>query len=500
MDRRRFLALSGITLLGGCAGRNGSPSTTTETPVPTTDSTPTDEPSPTPDDQSLADRIREANRVVDFETADLTASLIGSRVGIRTDDGLVARYALVEPATADSPAVVWAMVRNRMEYEQTFRTRRIPGLGDPPRGRYDETGNGRVPYAYLAPTENHDRIGYSVAVTRDDDGRWRLETAPSQWFDATMTLDAGESMFGAYHLVGSPHREVAPLSAGRYDFSYRDLGFSVALWPTETPGPSEGSAFDGSDVPSLPTEGPTEWFHEADAGTEVYLEPSEERVDAPARIDYTLYNRSRERLSGNPYRWGLYKLDGGTWYRIEPWGYVQPLSYIQPGDSDESSLGLYHEKGVPCEDVRTVGHLGGGRYAYHVGYEHENETYAALLELDAPAVSPQPEDDITVERDGDELVVTMPEWHDDEHPPQAEIVIERADGNPERRLIPEQLFRRSMDGYRNTLPLFDADIERITLRADRHVVGRTVGYDELETTVEYEGETYYAEGEDPLRE
>lgn len=500
MDRRGFLATTGIALFSGCTFDSGTENMpNTETPVST--KTPTDDSSPTPDEgERSADRVREADGVVDFETADLTASLIGSRVGTRTDDGLVAQYALVEPATADSPAVVWAMMQNRRDYEQTFRARRIPGFGDPPRGRYDAVGDERLANVYLVPTENHDLIDYSVAVTRGDNGRWRLDTRPSEWLDATLTLDADEAVFGEYHLVGSRNHEDAPLSAGTYDFSYRDVGFSIALWPTETPGPDEESVFDSPDVPPLPNEGSTEWFHDADAGTEVYLEPSAERLEAPGRIDYTLYNRSRERLSGNPHRWGLYKLVDGKWHRIEPWAYVQPLSRVPPGDTDETSLGLYHGEAVPCDDVRTVGHLGGGRYSYHVDFAHGTETYAALFDLEAPAVDPQPDEDIEVERDDDELVVTMPEWHDDDHPPQAEIVIERASGPAERHLIPEQLFRRPMRGYRNTLPLFENGIDRITLRADRHVVGRTVGYEELEATVGYEGETFHVTGEDPLRE
>jgi hypothetical protein len=254
-------------------------------------------------------------------------------------------------------------------------------------------------------------------------------------------------------------------------------------------------------VPELPMGESTAWYHEADASTAVYLLPSAERVEAPACIEFELRNRSYERLSGNPYDWTLFKLVDGGWFRIDPWAIPQPLSYVQPGETDRSELSLFHGDAMACDEGRSVGYLGGGRYAYRVGHSRGEETQAALFDLDAPAVSPEPDDDVTVERDGEELVVTMPEWNDDEHPPQAEIVFERAeDADPDRRLIPEQLFRHPMVGFRNTLPLFAEGIERITLRTDRHVVGRTTGYDSLETTVEYEGETFHATGEDPLRE
>ena len=57
-----------------------------------------------------------------------------------------------------------------------------------------------------------------------------------------------------------------------------------------------------------------------------------------------------------------------------------------------------------------------------------------------------------------------------------------------------------MRGYRNALPLFEDGVERVVLRADRHVVGDTVDYDELEATVAYGGQRFHVEGEDPLRE
>jgi hypothetical protein len=155
---------------------------------------------------------------------------------------------------------------------------------------------------------------------------------------------------------------------------------------------------------------------------------------------------------------------------------------------------------MACEDGRGVGHLGGGRYAYRVGFGREGETHAALFDLKTPAVEPSPDDDVEIERDGDEVVVTTPLWNHDEHPPDAELVFERTDRDPDRRLVAEQLFRRPLRGYRNALPLFEDGVERIVLRADRHVVGDTVDYDELEATVAYGGETVRVQGEDPIGE
>lgn len=497
MNRRGFLATTGIALFSGCTfdSNPGDPSNT-GTPTETPSETPTD--SPTPEEPALSAEDLRERRVVDFENVPLTVAVFGGR----TINGRIDTvYGISEPATDDSPAVVHALIRNNNSFEQTFHLRRIPGFWDPPSThRVPESGDRGGP-VYLAPTENHALAESVPEVTQDDSGYWRLATSSREWFPETATLAPDETILGEYYLVGSDDTSNEPLGVGRYEFLYQGEGFVVSVWETDAPGPSAESTHAGADVPNLPDAEEMAWYHEADASTPVYLQPSAEHVEAPACIDFDLENRSHERLSGNPYSWGLYKLVGGEWFRIEPWAIPQPLAYVQPGETDESSLALYHGNVLDCDDARSVDHLGGGRYAYRVGYSREEETHAALVDLDAPEVSPSVDDDVDIERDGDELVVTMPEWNDDEHPPNAEIIFERAaSAETDRRLIPEQLFRQPMRGYRNALPLFEESIERLTLRADRHVVGRTTGYDELETTVEYDGETFHVTGEDPLRE
>jgi hypothetical protein len=283
---------------------------------------------------------------------------------------------------------------------------------------------------YLAPTENHDLAESVPDVRRDEAGRWRLVDDGREWLPERLTLEPDEAVLGEYHLVASDDADDPPLVADEYRFLYQGEGFTVSVWETDAPGPESGSAFEDPQVPPLPNAETMAWYHEADAGTEVYLQPSDERVEAPACIEFELHNRSDERIAGNPYDWTLHKLDDGEWFRIAPWFVNQPLARIPPGDSDESELSLFHGDPMACEDGRGVGHLGGGRYAYRVGFGREGETHAALLDLEAPAVDPRPDDDVDVERDGKEIVVTTPLWDDDEHPPDAELVFERTTANP----------------------------------------------------------------------
>lgn len=489
MQRRRFLAAVGTAaLLAGCPSQDVGSDTPTATPVDGTD-TPDSDPG---DDPSLAPEDLRDRRVVDFENVPLTVALYGRR---RINGGVAVSYGISAPATDDSPAVVHALVHNGTGFEQTFALRRLPGFWDPPSA---DPGTETDP-VYLAPTENHDLAETVPDVERDADGRWRLAGAGRDWLPDEATLTPGETLLGEYHLVASEDPSSDPLVVGDYRFNYQGEGFTISVWETDTPGPDEGSDHGGVEVPPLPNSEPTAWFHEADATTEVYLHPSAETVETPDCIEFELVNRSHGELTGNPYRWGLFKLVDGEWFRIAPWGIPVPASTIQPGESRTTELGVFHGESISCADARNVGHLGGGRYAYHGGFGRDRETRAALFDLDAPRVAPEPDDDVTVERDGQEVVVTMPAWNDEDHPPRAELVFERDLGDADRRLIPEQLFRRPMRGFRNALPLFDEGVERVTLRADRHVVGATVDYDDLEQRVAYDGETFSVVGEDPLR-
>ncbi|WP_081661660.1 hypothetical protein [Halopiger djelfimassiliensis] len=483
MDRRTFLATaSGSTaLVAGCLKLAGdSQRSSNET------GSAGHEPGSVPADRDVASPLEDVPTVVDFETAPLSAAVVGGRFS--TADGLRLEIDLAAPATNDSPARLTAVIENGRPFAQTFRPRRLVVLDDPPLSRDDEGG-----IVYLVPTADHDLVETAPAVDRDADGRWRVASVRDEWFPETITLEGEQRLALEYSLVGHHDRDEPPIGSGTYRFSRRGDGFSIAIWPTDEPGPTAPSRFADAAVPSIP-DSETAWYHDAGPTTEVSLRPDVESVTAPGAVEFDLVNRAREPMVGNPYRWRLYKLVDGKWFPVEPWGWPLPAGSITPGEIDETELHLYHGEPIPVDGVRTVGHLGGGRYAYTVGYSLDDETHAAMLDLEAPTLSIAPESEASVEREGETIVVRLPN-HDDARRP-ATFTVTRTDGaDGDKRLIEEQLSRRPFRAFRNTLPFFENGVTEVRLQTDRSTALGPVGYDDGGTrTVTYGGTAFEATG------
>ncbi|EMA38212.1 aminomethyltransferase family protein [Halobiforma nitratireducens] len=484
MERRPFLtALSGSApLLAGCTAL------VDDDPANETDDDGTNTEPSTDDDLDRPDEFDPLSpesdpSVVDFETAPLSAAVVDGRLS--TADRLSVVLDFVAPATAESPARLGAVLENRKPFAQTFRPRRLLVLDDPASGRDDDRNT-----IYLVPTADNELAETVPALERDADGRWRVESVRDDWYPKSITLGAEERVVLEFAVVGHHDRSEPPIDAGTYRFSWRDNGFSIAVWPTETPGPTDESRFAGADVPSIP-DTKTEWYHDAGQRTETFLRADAETVDTPGRIEFELVNRARESMSGNPYRWRLYKLVDDAWIPVYPWEFPLPLAAVTPGESDETELVLYHGEPVGRQG-RTVGHLGGGRYAYTVGYSLEDETHAAMFEVDAPTLSIGPEPDAEIDRDGDTVVVRLPNYEDARRP--STVTVTRT-SSAEERLIEEQLPRRPFRAFRNTLSLFEEGVEEVRLETDRSTALRSLDFDEGETrTIEYDGDAFEATG------
>ncbi|MCU4802746.1 hypothetical protein OB920_20500 [Halobacteria archaeon HArc-gm2] len=509
MRRRALLAAAGASLGAGCTALvpgDAEQSTVTGTDDPGND-TATDEPTTTPDDERDVPPT-DARQVVELETGPRTLAVVGTGrdggpvVHHGPDDGGL-RVGFVEAATADGPAVLEATLLNTADWENTFRLREFPPFGDISHTRLRRRGFERrfeepVPDdaeagLYLAPTANHDLVDDVVEPRRGPEGYWQTPDVPPE-LPTTVTLDPGEYVTGEYYVLG--HWDRAGFPTGTYAFGGRESGLVLSAWDATASGPT-GEAQVSASLPSL-YDDDTAWFHEADASTRVYLEPTRERVTAPGRLSLRLVNRTHHSIGGNPYEWGLYKLAEGSWHRIAPWMMPMPASSVSPGDAYGYTLALFHGDGFEVDDqaadlARSVGRLGGGRYAVAGGFsEDDRRPPVAAFDLDAPTVPLSVADAATQSEDGGDVFVTFPSWGDDDHPPDATLTVRPVEDDADETLIREVIARDRFVALETALAAI-GDRERIVVRADDHAVENVTGYDSTRRVFDFEGTTYAAE-------
>lgn len=231
----------------------------------------------------------------------------------------------------------------------------------------------------------------------------------------------------------------------------------------ENPGPKEQSRFAGTDVPSM---GDVAWYHEADESTPSYLHPETERASLPAEIKFTFYNNSEIDLDCG--HWRLEKLHDGKWFTIGPRMHTADCRIVESGETKSWTLDASHGSPTTEQDRyepgRSVfGSLGGGRYAVTVGYGHDTDESGALVELSGPGVDVVPEENLSVEENGAEVVVTSPHYESAER--TGTVVVSRAT-DADRRLVAEQVLQPYYRGLRNTLPFLEDGVETVRLRTD----------------------------------
>lgn len=420
--------------------------------------------------------------MVDFETAPLSAAWADG--GFRTGHRVRVRLDFEATATDESPAIVRATILNPQAFEQTVETRWLHFFDDPVRSRTRDQEE-----AYFVPTSEHPFSNIDPPITRDEDGRWRLEHRPGTWYPMTLTLPAESGIEGDYYLLGNSDPDEPPIHPGTYEFG--GSSFELAVWPEE-PGPDGESSFHGADPPPLPDAEEMAWYHDADPADRVFLEPKTETVSLPDRVKMRFQNYAHEQGSGNPYYWRLYKLVEGTWFSIEPWMWHQPLMYLNPGDRVEPNLALFHDEPFSVSESQEIGFLGGGTYAYETGYALRDETHAAMFEIAAPAIDVEPPSDVTTAEDGETITATHAGYEDGDHPVTVTLSREDDVGAVDRTLIPEQLYRHPFIPYRTGIPLFDADVQRVDVRLDRLESGWSTILGQDDISFEYTDEVYVA--------
>ncbi|MFB6359771.1 MAG: hypothetical protein ABEH59_00450 [Halobacteriales archaeon] len=494
MRRRALLGLLGTALSAGCAATGDTETEPTATPAPVPGISATATPASPTGSEGEPNQRNDWWSLVEFGTTPVTAAL--TKAGYRTPDGAEVTLRFGRTATDEHPATIRGVFRNANPFANTFRLNAL-ALFQPvptawPGGRPGDADYTVHDELVLAPTDRHDIALTVPELTLASDDRWRLAgDVNGPWLPETKALEPEETFRFEYAVAGRPQGRGFPRDSYHFE-GHGEREVRIDIWSTASPGPGDGSQFGGPEVSPLPDTERMAWFHEAGAETPVYLRPSAERVELPAKIDFTLVNHSRDAVAGNPYFWRLWKQVDDSWFHIAPVGWPLPLVRIPPGGRHESTLAAFATRPVDCEGGRAVGHLGEGHYAYEIGIGRDDVTHAALVGFEASSVTIEPTDGLDVSRDGAEVRVNWPRRADDV--PGATLTLTRSDA-AERRLIPEQVMQSRNVALRNTLPFLDADVDRVRLMTDRNTVSRgarTDGYEDGTFRFRLRGETYAA--------
>lgn len=506
MDRRTFLTTvaAGTAVVAGCSslGLFGETSPTdtssaTDRDVATLEpitSTETVTPSAPPDWATIleSEDFPRMASVVQLETLPRTYAL--SPTSYRTRDGAAVRLAFTRTATDQQPARVVASFSNGNPYENTFdlRRRKTPPFGNPSSDRprapdkdhshHAEFGDELV----FVPTDRHELVD-GAEVTYHEDGTWRSTKTFASRFPERLTLDADETVYGEYVVVGLAQGIGNGRPTGIYEFIRGDRPhLQISVWNTERPGPDETSTFEGLSVPSVADRDSMEWFHDADSTTASYVTPSVEQTAVPDRIEFTFVNHSTEATSCG--HWNFYKLHEGRWYHLGPYVHTSDCRVLPAGGVEDWTVDAFHSEGFET-DAERFGHLGGGTYAVVAGYGHATKYSGAIVTLEAPPVTIEPTDGVDHERSDTTVTVTSPAW-EEKAESRATLTVTATDA-ADRLLLPEQVMTTQgtlgritrYRGLRNTLPFFTEFVDEVRLRTSELVAEDVVGYDADSVTV-----------------
>ncbi|MFP4175526.1 MAG: hypothetical protein ACLFSW_07115, partial [Halobacteriales archaeon] len=146
---------------------------------------------------------------------------------------------------------------------------------------------------------------------------------------------------------------------------------------------------------------------------------------------------------------------------------------------------LFHGEPKERDEGNVEGYLGGGTYACAAPISRDDETHAAVFELDAPPLNLQTPNDAEVERQEERTVVTS-----DELDLEGGAVVRRVEEYNEqeaRRVIPEQVYRSGYAFLRYSLPFFDEDTDEIAVEGVD-----TIRLNDGNAVIVYEGQAYEA--------
>jgi len=515
MRRRTFLTsvTAGSVFVAGCgvfSGGDESDPQTAETGNP--DPTPTDDGTIPGDGDSTgagqAERaafwrdadaldhvgIDEGPTIVTFEGAERTAALLNDPDLSATSDTAEPSTQMFGPiewsidfvagATDTSPARAQAIAINYRADEVTLRLDRYPLLAGTGLGRNSDGKS-----VYLVPTETHPLAETVPEYQQDEAGRWQFRNRPVEWFPTSITFPPESGFVGEYYLLNASNQ--LPFAPGQYEFVGDSTAVQVAVWPTDVPGVERTSRFEDADPPGVSIWDEIRWYHDKTPDSRVYLEPGKEFVELPERITLKFINQSSNSMGGGLLKSKLHKLVDGEWFHLAPQGILQGYVVFGPWSYQKADVELYHDGAPDRRGNITVGHLGGGIYAYESTASAGRGKHTAMIEVDAPPITVEREANAPIVDNGSHVIVESPRFEGSSR--DETLTVSRTDRtDPEVRLIPEKLYRQFYEPYRNTLPVFEPGVERVTLRTN--VVPNDFDIeDNPQRVIEYDGETYLAE-------
>lgn len=469
MRRRALLSALATASLAGCNGltddgRTTRPPLDVETTTPTPTDSPFREPSVTPA-PAIGTEVGPDHRLVSLRASDVP-------------DGLALTAGFVGAATEAHPALLWVGLRNATEADRT-----VEFGATPPVSTYRLRG-GNNPL-YLVPVSRPDptdgvRLWNDCWKTRSQD------VVDVEDATRSVTIPPGETVGGLYGVVLMRGADIC-LPAGQYEVA-GDGGWTLGLSVFPSRGTAPGSTqFEDPATPGVvANDGTVHWFHEGDADTRRYLQPSTEQVGLTnGRLRTTLHN----------YGPGSLVVDGG-WallhrHEADDWRIVAPLArgpvdeegtVVRPGEHDRTTFDIDGRPRLAYGDPATIGGLVPGRYAvvypqvevWRGNQRRSLDVFAALVDLvgNPPELAPSGMVESTT-RAGDTLQVFA---SGDSGPSDATVTVERTATPPEQSLILPQVLQ--FEVLRDTLGYLvdDDELRRVELetpdiRRERFALG-----------------------------
>lgn len=469
MRRRALLGSVGAVFGAGCTGilnRGPDGPPPTDDPTDAAPTTRTDGP-----DEPMGELLEQ--RVTTLPAITRTYALTGVRT--RTAAGVLAAVGVTGRSTTENPPQVAATVRNGTEQERVVDLRGLPGFGQlgssPPR---TATGDKREFGSFddglvLAPRAGHALTDETPAVRRDDEGHWRLAGDLGDPLPDRIALAPGETVTGEYALVGRSGGSGRPV--GIYAFGDDGDALAVTVWNTENPGPSELSRFAGQSVPAFDPSYPFRagrgeptdvgWYHEADAGTPVYVRPASERTDAPTPSAATVVNHSRETLSCGGVT--VAKVVDGRWFALGTPTTSDVCRRLPPGAT---------ETYTPAEAYPKP--FGAGRYGIVVGYGATTPATGALFDVRGDPLSLPLTEDATASRDGGVVTVETEFAGGTAESDPATLALRPAETATDGRVVAEQLYGSRYRAARNAIAAAADGVEAVRVRTDDRRVERVL--------------------------